>query len=373
MLAIFIIITLIYLGIISSLILGFDKVDTLYLTDIPNKTDFSIIVPFRNESHRLVSLLSSLRLLDYPIHKFELIFADDNSTDESVNLIQDSLKDTDLKFQILRSASDGISPKKAAIDQAIRLAKYSWIVTTDADCKVPIYWLQSLDNLIQKNNPDMVLGPVLYSNENTWLDRFQVLENLSLQAVTIGSCGVGKPFLCNGANLGYRKSLYLDCEGFKGNEKISSGDDVFMLEKALQFNFKVDCLKSTQAIVETSTEQKISGLVAQHIRWASKTKRVRSTFGKILAISVFLMNASLIVASIYCALGTITLKNLAAIFVIKISLDFLLIFKTARFFGKDTVLLSYVWSCFIYPIFSVFIAIRSVFGGFKWKDRSYRY
>jgi hypothetical protein len=40
-----------------------------------------------------------------------------------------------------------------------------------------------------------------------------------------------KGFMCNGANLAYKKSLFQELNGFQGNDTIASGDDVFLLQK----------------------------------------------------------------------------------------------------------------------------------------------
>jgi biofilm PGA synthesis N-glycosyltransferase PgaC len=52
--------------------------------------------------------------------------------------------------------------------------------------------------------------------------------------------------------------------------------------------------------------------------------------------------------------------------------DFLLIYKTASFFNQRTVLASYLVAFILYPFFSVYIAISSLFKGYTWKDRSFK-
>ena len=42
--------------------------------------------------------------------------------------------------------------------------------------------------------------------------------------------------LCNGANLAYKKSIFRELNGFEGNSHISSGDDIFLMEKAYYEN-----------------------------------------------------------------------------------------------------------------------------------------
>ena len=66
----------------------------------------------------------------------------------------------------------------------------------------------------------------------------------------------------------------------------------------------------------------------------------------------------------------ISLKIALALFVIKFSIDFLLLFKTARFFKQENLLLSYLFSSLIYPIFSVYIAFLSFFKSYHWKGRT---
>jgi hypothetical protein len=77
----------------------------------------------------------------------------------------------------------------------------------------------------------MIAGAVTYDCKNSFLHHFQQLDLASLQGATIGSFGIGKGFMCNGANLLTKKSLFQELNGFQGNDTIASGDDVFLLQK----------------------------------------------------------------------------------------------------------------------------------------------
>ena len=52
--------------------------------------------------------------------------------------------------------------------------------------------------------------------------------------------------------------------------------------------------------------------------------------------------------------------------------DFLLLFKAARFFNQAQYLPSYILSCFIYPFFSIYVTFISIFSSYKWKGRSFK-
>lgn len=373
-------ITLAYLVLIGSFIIGFDRVKQFSLTDIKPKTRFSIIIPFKNEAENLPGLLKSVLNLDYPSNLFEVILVNNDSDDDSIAIIQRVL---DTKFstenstltniKILESKSKTNSPKKEAINKAISFAKHEWIITTDADCIIPKYWLKSYDDFIQKNNVKLIAAPVIYYGIDTFLKRFQTLDFISLTGSTIGGFGIGKPFLCNGANLAYKKDLFLELNGFEGNTHIASGDDIFFLEKAVkQYPTNVRFLKTEFAFVKTKPQPDVNGLLSQRIRWAAKSSSYNNLFGKLTGILVLLMNASIICCLLLTVMGLLNIKFLGYIFVIKFSIDFLLIYKTARFLDQEEYLPSYLFSSFIYPFFSVYIAIISVFIGYKWKGNFYK-
>ena len=190
------IITIMYLLLIAGFIYGFDKVKEFKLSNLQSKTRFSVIIPFRNEAKNLPQLLESIQSLKYPKHLFEVIFVNDFSEDDSVHIISSNLSNkpsNSIDFSIINNSIKTNAPKKDAISKAINLAKYEWIITTDADCLLPEYWLDSFDEFIQKIKPKCVAAPVTYQVENSFLNRFQILDMLSLQGATIGGFGIKKP------------------------------------------------------------------------------------------------------------------------------------------------------------------------------------
>ena len=373
MILIALIITLFYVVLIGSFVFGFDKVEEFQLKDIPAKTKFTIIVPFRNEAEHLPFLLKSISELNYPKGRFEFIFVDDESSDESVKLIEKFLKKFPNESKIINNIRQTNAPKKDAISTAIAIANYEWIVTTDADCTLPKYWLDTFDCFIQSHDVKYIVAPVTYIKVNSFFERFQVLDFLSLQGATIGGFGIKKPFLCNGANLAYKTSFFNTLKGFEGNANIASGDDIFLLEKAMKKEpQQVHYLKSLHATVSTIPESNLKSLISQRLRWAAKTSSYSNLFGKLTGISVLFMNALIISLIMITAVGIVHPKILVYSFLIKFGMDFLLLFKIARFFNQELYLLSYFFSSILYPFFIVFIAFSSIFRGYEWKGRTFR-
>lgn len=370
-----VLITIAYLILIGYLIVGFDKIKRFVLKDISAKTKFTVIIPFRNEAEKLPMLLQSISELNYPKALFEIIFIDDESEDHSVEVIKTISKKVGIEetlISIIKNERKTKSPKKDAITAAILKAKHKWIITTDADCVLPKFWLDSFDEFIQQEDCELIVAPLTYSKSDNFLERFQLLDILSLQGSTIGGFGISRPFLCNGANLAYKKSLFNDLNGFDGNTDIASGDDIFLLEKAvLKHKSKVRYLKCEHAIVTTQPERTWKSLKHQRMRWAAKTSAYKNWFGKFVGIIIFLMNGGLMVFGLMTLIGIIKWKVFFYILIIKFAIDALLLFKTALFFNQKESLKSYPLSFFLYPLFSVYIVFISVFKTYKWKGRPY--
>lgn len=362
-----------YILLIGSYIYGFDKVSEFHLSDIPPKTKFTVIIAFRNETENLSHLIKSLNKLNYPKSHFEISFVNDDSTDNSTTIIQNEIKTSNLNFQIIDRKIITHSPKKDAITTAVEAARYDWIITTDADCEVPKYWLDSFDAYIQNTSYNLIAGPVTYHYKNTFLHQFQTLDFISLIGSTIGSFGLKQPFMANGANLAYRVSFFNELNGFIDNSQIASGDDVFLLQKAIKINKNaVSFLKSEQAIVRTKPLDSLPDLISQRLRWATKTTSYSSVFGILTAIIILLANSVVFSTIILVFMGEISVSSCIYIWIIKLSIDFLLIYKTARFLYQEAILKSFLWSSLLYPIFICYIAILSLFRGYDWKGRYFR-
>ena len=366
-------ILLIYISLIIQLIFGFDKIKTFMPTHLSPKTAFTIVVPFRDEAKNLPNLLHSFSQLNYPIGLLQIIMVDDFSKDNSTLIYNKwRLNHQEVDTTLLENLLLSNSPKKDAIGRAIPIAKHNWIITTDADCIVNKNWLQTLDNYIQTNNPEMIIGAVMYKAKNNWFHHFQQLDLMSLQGVTIGSFGIGKPFMCNGANFSYTKKLFLELDGFNGNEKMASGDDLFLLQKAVNVDKeKVHYLKNSDFIVKTKPENDLFKLFMQRVRWAAKTTGYKSNYAKFLAIVVLLMNLGLTSAFCLLAFALLNWKIVLIAFLAKYFVDYILLYKSNNYLRKGKFFVP-IASSIIYPFFSSLVGIYSLFGSFTWKGRRFK-
>lgn len=348
---------LVYCFAILGLIYGFDQIEeTTTIATLP-KTTFTIIVPFRNEAHNLPHLLNSIGQLKYPKDLFEVLLVDDDSTEPFL------VQEHPFKIRVVENNRLSNSPKKDAITTAMALVTTNWVITTDADCIVLPTWLLTLDAYIQRQPVQMLAGGVRYSCRNYFLHHFQQLDLASLQGATIGSFGIKRGFMCNGANFAYSKSFFNTLNGFEGNTEIASGDDVFLLQKAIAHAPQnVRYLKSKDILVTTKPIEDWQSLFYQRVRWAAKTSAYKSDFGKGLGVIVFLGNLTLILTPLF-----VNYKLFLILLGSKVGIDAVLIIKSNRFLNTPTRYL--LISSLLYPLWAVVVALYSLFGSYEWKGR----
>ena len=198
-----------------------------------------------------------------------------------------------------------------------------------------------------------------------------MMDMASLQGATVGSFGIGKPFMCNGANFAYSKRLFNELKGFDGNSNIASGDDVFLLQKAvLQNPKKVGYNKSAEGIVITKPVNSWIKLLHQRVRWAAKANAYQIIFGEDLAFAVFSGNLAIVVSAFLVSFHYMNWEYLAILFLIKLVPDFFLLAQANSYLNRQ--FFFPVFAAAVYPFFTVLIALMTSTGTYKWKGRRFK-
>lgn len=362
----------IYFVIMILIIIGFRKVSIFSSENPIPTTRFSIIIPFRNEQENLLPLLKTIESLNYPKELYEVIFINDDSTDSSGEIIKKRIEENKTNFSLLQNQHFSSSPKKDAIELGVKHSKFKWILTSDADCALPEEWLYILDAFIKEKNPVMIAAPVFYQSNDSFLENFQQLDGLSLQAITIGGFGYGTPLLCNGANMAYTKDAFYKVDGFTGNNHIASGDDVFILEKMKKrFPNQVMFLKAKQAIVSTKPQINWESVINQRIRWASKTSKQKNISSILLGISVFSINFLILAIPFLILFSPKHWMFYTGLFFLKILSDYLVLNLTAKFFETKIKLKSLLPQIFVYAVVIVLVVLGSFKKTYYWNGRKF--
>lgn len=362
---VFITIVSMYAAMILVLAVGFWK-----LKDQKNPVQYfhsiSVVVPIRNEAHNIPSLLSSLANVKYP--KWEVILVDDHSTDHPQLTAHPQPTTHNAQLTLLSSPSHG---KKAAITHAIENCTSDIIVTTDADCRFSPSWLEKINIAFQDKQVRMMVGGVRIEEDQTLFSQLQSLEFVSVAATGAATLGLGFPTMCNGANLSYRRDTFLEVGGYRGNEKISSGDDEFLMNKiAKTSKGTVGYLYSSDSLVTSSPLPLVTSFFSQRLRWAGKWRSNISRATQLFAVVVWLFHLAFISMLFGAVLGFISWKLFLILAGVKAFVEALLLIPAAKFFQVKWRWISFLVLQFVYSFYVITTGFMSQILLPEWKGRA---
>ena len=373
------IISLAYFSFCILLIAGWQKIPVIHSGHWKNNEIsgemVSVIITVRNEAQNIAKLINDLSNQHYPTTCFEVIIVDDQSTDDTPQIIRELR--LHVKFKLVYLISDipensKISPKKYALQQGINAAVGSIIITTDGDCRAGPHWISSMAGFFTQNPVLFVAGPVSLDPVQSCLDKFQTLDFASLIGTGAASIALGYPLMCNGANLAFRRNIYDLIEGQTGFETLISGDDVFLMQKIhRRFPGQVAFLKSPEALVLTKPQPDLKSFIHQRRRWAGKWHKYLFAWSRSVPVFIFLYHLSTLVVVILAFFSWINGTFILTCVVLRMLLEYLFLDKILFFQGKRLKLQDYFLAALIYPIYAVFFGILVNLKGFEWKGRKY--
>lgn len=334
-------------------------------------SDFvSIIVPFRNESENILTSLKSLSEQDYPKDKFEILFVNDFSEDDSLQKLLLTEKVDNVKVLNVPANYVENANKKRAIKYGIENSKGDIIVTTDADCIHSRNWLKTLLKCMDEKT-GFVSGPVEFMDTPSLFSKIQKLEFAGLVLTGAGLIGTNKPVICNAANIAYRKKIFIEVGGFNDKVKLSSGDDELLMQKIRrETDFEIKFCWDHKAVVKTSSNSDLTQFYNQRKRWASKGLFYGN---KMLVFKLILIYFFYVGLISQLALSLFVSLNYLILFILSIALKYLLEYKIVK---KGKILLSLNNVMKIFPIaeflqipYIIIAGFSGVFGNFYWKQR----
>ncbi|MBD2703166.1 glycosyltransferase [Spirosoma sp. BT702] len=329
----------------------------------------TVIIPVRNEASNIANLLQDLNSQTY--RHFEVIVADDSSTDDTLAIVQRYVNQTPYALRPLPLPNERTtSPKKRAITQSIALATSELIITTDGDCRVGPNWLAAFATTYAKTGAKMITGPVTFTTERSVFDSLQTVEFASLIGAGACTLALGFPTMCNGANLCYVKEVFGEVNGFAGVDHLASGDDEFLMHKiASRYPQGVRFLKSADAIVRTGPHRSWGAFYNQRKRWASKWRAYSSPLPSLLAVFIFMSNAAPVLAVIGYCLDFLNGNVALSVIGLKVLPEFLFLRQVLVFLQKKMSVAAIPLTQLIYPLYVLFFGLAAQGKGYSWKGR----
>ncbi len=327
----------------------------------------SVIIPLRNESGNIESLCNSLNSQTLSKAKFEIIFIDDNSDDDTYEKLLKHKPDNS-KILRVKNGRNNQARKKKALIEGVKNASNPIIISTDADCSFYSCWLEVMSKYFDEKTA-IVAGPVDLKSDKSLFSKIQRLEFAGLILTGAGLIGINNPTICSAANFAYRKSVFEEVDGFNDQLGFTSGDDDLFLQKVASLtNYKIKFAYEKEAIVTTHPRTNVGDFLHQRKRWASKSLFYNNKLLVLKIILIFLFYLGLILQLI----GGLFFDPLLFItfglsLLVKIIVEYLVLNYGSKTLYDRKILRPFILAEFIQIPYIIISAIGGLFGNFKWK------
>ncbi len=198
-----------------------------------SKPFISVIIAARDEENNITACIDSLLNQSYDKDNYEVIIADDFSSDRTGDIIDKYIIDK-LNFRkITPDINNSLTGKMNALDSALKCASGEIILFTDADCTVPENWIKNKVSYY-KNNTAMVNGFTITSSDNL-PGSVESIDLIFLISVAAGMANNGFPVSCIGNNMSVSKKVYDETGGYSSFKK-NVAEDYLLLNAVRSLN-----------------------------------------------------------------------------------------------------------------------------------------
>lgn len=359
---------MIYLVILSiSILLLFNVLLIISLNRLfrPSKNEtklvnISIVIAAKNESENIDRLINSLKNLEYPSDLFEVIFVDDNSSDDTYELFK--LKTESLKNFSGKKLNDiGGSGKREALSFGISCAKFPYILISDADCIPQSNWLRSCSNKFS-DNYDMIFGIAPFNkNKNIW-NNISCFENLRSTLFSFSMTAIGLPYTATARNFGFTKNAFDSLDGYSYTKDTLSGDDDLLLREGVKKKLKIGVETDSESFVYSESKKNFRDYFRQRARHTQTAFHYLKR-NQILLALWHLTNLFFLFSPILMLLS----PQLVILFPTKLIMDLIFVKANQKKIGYSFSTFEIFYLQFIYELFLILHFFNARFSKIKWK------
>ena len=264
----------------------------------------SILVAARNEEVHLPALLRSFELLDYPIDLLEILIADDQSEDQTLQIISEwASKVKNRKLISIRSNQSGLFQKNGKANALAILSQHATgelYFFTDADCEVPRNWIREGVNCFD-DKIGLVIGITQVRSRN-FFEKMQEIDWWNTLGIVKVVTDLNLPTTGLGNNMVISRAAYDSCGGF---EKIpfSLTEDLEISKAISKQGYKIRHQVSKDFLVKTKAEKELNSLLKQRKRWMAGAMTLSIPWKILLSLQVLFYPAVLVLTALNWQVG----------------------------------------------------------------------
>lgn len=365
---IYLLLSLLYTGLIWLIYRGWLCTPEALPSGEVTRIKFSIIIPARNESAHILACIQAIQSCEYPKENYEIILIDDHSTDDTAIKVR-NIADSGIRVYTLPEGKTG---KKEGISYGVSMARHDHILCTDADCIPGKGWISSHAAAFSKREVLFTTGIVMPLRGSSVLDHFQWMDFAATMVLTAAGIKHKLWFLANGANFGFSRDFFYQAGGYSGNTHIASGDDIFMIQKAVAMDSnKIVFVKSQSGFVLTHPVSSWAALLEQRKRWATKALKTKGQGVMLVQAFVFMLSLCIVSGILF---GYVLYEGIflwAGIAMgLKLIVDYVFLSQLAQFYVQKVGWRYFLPSFLVYLFHILYSGYQAMFpGSYTWKSR----
>jgi len=293
----------------------------------------SVIICAKNEEDNLLENLPYI--LEQAYFDYEVLVVNDGSTDGTARVLSEFEKKYDhlCVLHLPANESREMKGKKYALSKGIEASKYELLLLTDADCQpASKHWITGMSATIGgKKQIGLGYGP--FFTKNRHLNRFSRFETVYTAIQYFSAAIWGFPYMGVGRNLIYKKSIYIDNEGFRSHADITSGDDDLFVSEVATNNNTTLCLEKG-CFMYSKSEERITHyykIKYRHNTTGKYYKTGHKAFLGGLSLSHFLFYFSFLLSIIF----HLSIETTVSIYLMRLIVLLLVYAKTAQKLRED--------------------------------------
>ncbi|MDX9703636.1 MAG: glycosyltransferase [Candidatus Auribacterota bacterium] len=225
----------------------------------------SVIVPAYNAEKTMSLCIESLISQDYPKDKYEIIIVDNNSTDETAEIIK--------SYSVTYLLEDKIQTSYAARNTGIRHAKGEILAFTDADCIADKNWLKEGVKAFADSTIAAISGNMLPYKPETWIELFQSKQNVLNHAILFSESRLRTKAASIATGNAFFRKMIFDKVGFFYDQWIGGADTDMSYKIQRETDFKLAYFPD--AIVYHKHRTSLKELWKQYVRYGQSDIMIR--------------------------------------------------------------------------------------------------
>jgi len=229
-----------------------------------NDYPVSILVCARDEEENLPRCIESLLSSNYEMSQVEILIGDDNSTDNTWQLIKSFESwSSAIKGVKIQEQKDGLVAKGNVLAQLVDQASHEKVLIIDADMKVSNQWISTMCRLLNSN--DLISGLTMV-DKDFHRPRIQYFDWAVVLHSMKSMSDLWQPISILGNNMGFNKSTYERVGGFRALGP-TDVEDLGILRLFQKARIKTHQYLGVEGKAYTKAQKGWNEMLEQRTRW----------------------------------------------------------------------------------------------------------